>query len=198
MEVLFLSPHIDDAENGAGGTIAKHIERGNEVHILVFSASNPKRQLKRELDESMKVLGCENYRCLKYPTRSFPEYRQGILEEMVAVRKELNPDVVYCPASSDTHQDHEVISREAMRAYREYTLYGYEVYRNDIAFYPQRFERLTTAQAQKKIDALNCYESQKSLRWHFREEYWRALLTLRGLQAQCVYAEAFEVIREIA
>ena len=30
--VLFLSPHIDDAELGTGGTIARFIEEGREVY----------------------------------------------------------------------------------------------------------------------------------------------------------------------
>ena len=35
---LVLSPHTDDAELGCGGTIAKLVEEGWDVHVIYFSA----------------------------------------------------------------------------------------------------------------------------------------------------------------
>ena len=37
-KVLVLAPHTDDAEFGCGGTIAKLVSEGSEVHIAAFSA----------------------------------------------------------------------------------------------------------------------------------------------------------------
>ncbi len=38
-KVLILSPHTDDAELGAGGTIIKLLDRGVKVQWLVFSTA---------------------------------------------------------------------------------------------------------------------------------------------------------------
>ena len=35
--VLALSPHTDDAEFGAGGTLARWIEEGKEIFYVAFS-----------------------------------------------------------------------------------------------------------------------------------------------------------------
>ena len=35
--VLVLSPHTDDGELGCGGTIARWIEEGKDIHYAVFS-----------------------------------------------------------------------------------------------------------------------------------------------------------------
>jgi N-acetylglucosamine malate deacetylase 1 len=37
MRILALSPHTDDVEFGCGGTIAKLVAQGDEVHIVAFS-----------------------------------------------------------------------------------------------------------------------------------------------------------------
>ena len=37
-KALVLAPHTDDGEFGCGGTIAKMIESGVEVHLAAFSA----------------------------------------------------------------------------------------------------------------------------------------------------------------
>lgn len=36
-KVLVLAPHTDDAELGCGGSIAKFVEEGREVHVVSFS-----------------------------------------------------------------------------------------------------------------------------------------------------------------
>ena len=37
-KVLVVAPHTDDAEFGCGGTIARMIDEGLDVHIAAFSA----------------------------------------------------------------------------------------------------------------------------------------------------------------
>jgi len=46
----------------------------------------------------------------------------------------------------------------------------------------------------KKIEALNCYESQRC-RAYFDDDFIQSLARTRGVQINASYAEAFEVIR---
>ena len=58
-KVLILSPHTDDGELGAGGTIAKFAEQGSELTYFAFSA--PRAQLKNECKQSLRALGITDY-----------------------------------------------------------------------------------------------------------------------------------------
>jgi len=42
--VLALSPHTDDVEFGAGGTVAKWIEAGKTIHYVAFSTAEKSAQ----------------------------------------------------------------------------------------------------------------------------------------------------------
>ena len=47
-----------------------------------------------------------------FEVRTFPAARQEILEILVGINSELEPDLVLMPSLGDIHQDHETIARE--------------------------------------------------------------------------------------
>lgn len=201
--VLVLSPHIDDGEFGCGGTVARLSREGHEVFYAAFSTAEasvppgyPPDVLEREVREATPHLGIDPSRViiLRYEVRKLPEHRQEILEEMVRIRRDIEPDVVFLPCSHDLHQDHETVTREGLRAFRNGTLLGYEMPRNNITFTAQSFFVLTEGDVDAKIRALKCYESQK-FRGYTDERYIRALCMTRGVQIGVELAEAFEVLR---
>ena len=62
--VLVLSPHTDDGELGAGGTIARWIGEGKDIYYVAFSTCQksvpdnwPRDILKQECRCAMKTLG---------------------------------------------------------------------------------------------------------------------------------------------
>jgi LmbE family N-acetylglucosaminyl deacetylase len=196
--VLFLGAHTDD-EFGCSGSMARFLEEGKEVFYRAFSpceesvpAGFPKDVLRKESRAAMKRLGVpeRNWRLYSFRVRYFPETRQDILEELVKLREELNPDLLLVPATSDIHQDHQVICQEAMRAFKHITILGYELPMNTITFRHACFIRLE----ERKIESLGCYESQR-FRTYTQPEFIRGLARVRGVQAGVEYAEAFEVIR---
>ena len=201
--VLVLAPHTDDGELGSGGTIARFIAEGKSVFYVAFSAAGnsvpegfPRDILKREVHQATKVLGIptSNLKVLSYPVRNFPSVRQQILEDMLALRKEINPDLVLLPSLTDTHQDHQVIAQEGFRAFKFTTMLGYEMLWNNRSFPGDAYIVFGEEQLQKKIEALKCYQSQQS-RLYFDEEFLRAWARTRGTLVAQKYAEAFEVIR---
>ena len=201
--VLVLSPHIDDGEFGCGGTIARWSREGYEVYYAAFSTAEasvppgfPKDVLELEVREATPHLGIAPSRLIifRYTVRTLSNFRQEILEEMVRLKRELQPDIVLLPCSHDLHQDHETITKEGLRAFRNGTVLGYEMPRNNITFSAQAFISLTEADLLAKVRALKCYESQK-FRGYTDERYVRALAVTRGMQIGVEYAESFEVLR---
>ncbi len=203
-KILVLAPHTDDGELGCGGAIAK-LNKHNEVFYVAFSScrrSLPKGEdpdiLKKEVKKATQVLGIkpENLILLDYDVRDFPRNRQEILEDMIVLRSRLNPDLVFVPSPSDIHQDHQTISEEGLRAYKNSSILGYEMPWNNVTFNTRSFIILDESHIQLKVDALMEYKSQ-SKREYLNESFVKSLASVRGLQIGVKYAEAFEVIRWI-
>jgi LmbE family N-acetylglucosaminyl deacetylase len=203
--VLVLAPHTDDGEVGCGGSIAKFVEDDVDVYYIAFSTARkslksglPPDTLKKEVKRAVKELGLknENLRLFDYDVRTFPQYRQEILEDLIKLREELLPDLVFVPSLNDIHQDHQVVAREALRAFKKITVLGYEEPWNNIEFSTKNFIRLRKEHIEKKIEALKCYESQMH-RSYLTEEFVWGLARVRGTQIENEYAEAFEVLRLI-
>lgn len=201
--VFILAPHIDDGELGCGGSIARFVEEGLKVYYIAFSSARrsvpkelPADILVNELKDALKALGIPEERMIlfDYDVRRFPEKRQDILDDLIRLKQELNPGLVFCPSANDIHQDHATIYNETLRAYKKTSILGYEEPWNNIVFQTRAFIQLDERHLRKKIDALQCYKSQRH-RPYLTEETIRAIATLRGGQLEGGYAEAFEVIR---
>ncbi|MDP2730356.1 MAG: PIG-L deacetylase family protein [Dehalococcoidales bacterium] len=205
-KVLVLSPHTDDGELGAGGTIARLLEEGKDLYYVAFSGCEtsvpnglPKDILRKECMKSTKVMGIppEKVTLLFYQVRTFPDHRQQILEDLVKLKNQLNPELVLVPSSQDVHQDHGTIYHEALRAFkREASIWGYELPWNNVSFTTEIFVRLKPEHLEKKLLALKEYASQKE-RGYMNEKNTRSLCCTRGAQLDTEYAETFELIRLI-
>jgi LmbE family N-acetylglucosaminyl deacetylase len=201
--ILVLAPHTDDGELGLGATMASLVQQGNEVFCYAFSNASktlPKRfppnTLEIEFRKAMKILGLEddNVFISDYEVRTFTYHRQKILDELIKIRNDINPELVFLPSTHDIHQDHQVICNEGIRAFKTRCILGYEMPWNNISFPTNCFFVVEEEHIQKKIDALLCYESQK-YRSYINPEFIRALAITRGTQIQVKFAEAFESIR---
>lgn len=204
-KVLVLAPHPDDAEFGLGGTIIKLKEMNTEVHVAVFSLcekSTPEGfkvgTIEHEMYKSFDFLGVkkEHQYIQHFPVREFPAHRQEILEKMVELRKTVKPDLVFIPSSSDIHQDHKTIHEEGVRAFKYSNLLGYEMPWNNFGFTSYFFVKLDKTHLEKKLAALNLYDTQKHRNYN-TVEFTTSLAKLRGGQIQQELAESFELIRFI-
>jgi LmbE family N-acetylglucosaminyl deacetylase len=203
--VLVLAPHTDDGEFGCGGTMARLIENGVKVTYAAFStaaksvpAGFPEDVLRREVQAATRVLGIPeaDLKVYDFEVRTFPTVRQDILEEMIVLQQELDPDCVFLPALIDLHQDHKTIAEEGLRAFKRTTVMAYEIPWNNLNFAHQAYVRLEERHVEKKVEALACYASQGH-RNYTREDYIRNVALTRGINIGCEYAEVFEVYRWI-
>jgi len=202
-KILVLAPHTDDGEFGCGGSIARFVEEGKEIYYAAFSTAEesvpdpwPKDILKTEVQEATKRLGIPqaNVILFHFKVRELSYHRQEILEELVKIKNDICPDLVFLPSSNDLHQDHSTVSIEGIRAFKNTTILGYEIPWNNISFHAESFIILSEENMDTKINALDAYNSQKGKNYA-NEEFIRSLARARGVQIGSRYAEAFEVTR---
>lgn len=201
--VLVLAPHTDDGELGLGGTISKLTSKGVKLTYVAFSTAEesvpdgfPSDTLKVEVSKATAVLGVkpENLIIFNYQVRKLNYVRQEILEELICLRRNNKYDLVFIPSLHDIHQDHTTVAQEALRAFKNTTVLGYELIWNNLTFNTQCFVRLEKEHVDMKIKALQEYHSQGK-RDYLSEDFVRSLARARGTQVGCKYAEAFEVVR---
>jgi N-acetylglucosamine malate deacetylase 1 len=203
--ILILAPHTDDGELGCGGLISKAVRQGAMVYYAAFStadesvsASYPSNQLEIEVKEATKILGIlsEQLFVYKYAVRKLNYFRQEILEQLISLRDQLNPDIVLLPSQRDIHQDHQTITAEGIRAFKNCSILGYELAWNNLAFATDYFSVLTEADMKLKIRALAAYTTQVG-KSYMDPDFIKSLARVRGTQINVEYAEAFEVVRWI-
>ncbi|MDO4681802.1 MAG: PIG-L deacetylase family protein [Lautropia sp.] len=203
--VLVLAPHTDDGELGCGGTIAKLVARGHRVISVAFSAAEdsvpegfPRDILRKENRRATAKLGIadEDSIVLDFKVRTFPENRQRLLDTMIQLNRRYQPDMVFLPSATDTHQDHKTVADEGFRAFKRATMLAYEVPWNNTAFTARCFVTLSEEELDRKVDALQCYDSQAG-RSYVSADYVRALAKVRGTQIAQPLAELFDVPRLI-
>ena len=201
---LVLGAHTDD-EFGCAGLIARLVEDGTEVHYACFSSCEESVPegfdvdvLKREVRDAIAVLGIPDERLylFDFRVRHFPADRQAILEELVALRRRIEPDLVLMPSTSDIHQDHGVIAAEGIRAFKHATVLGYELPMNTISFQHACFVRLEERHLDIKRRHAAAYVSQAS-RPYMQAGFLDSLAIVRGVQVNAPAAEAFEVVRMV-
>ncbi len=201
---MVLSPHTDDGELGAGGTISQYVIEGYCTYYIAFSICEksipenfPSDILKNECLMATHELGIpgDNVIFYDYDVREFPSVRQEILDCMIDLRNRIEPDIVICPSAYDIHQDHQVIYEECVRAFKKSSsIWGMEHPWNNLSFRTDIYVELNESHIQKKACALKQYESQ-SFRDYFKKYYITAWAQTRGMQIGKEYAEVFECIR---
>ena len=191
--ILALAPHTDDAEVGCGGSLSRF--KKSNIDIIAFSWPYDRPDIINEFKNSMGILSL-NYELLDFPIRKLLLHRQDILEILVKRSKEKKYDLVFCPSTYDTHQDHEVIRNEAFRAFKKTTILGYEMPWNNITFKTDLFIELSEKNMKDKRKMLDSYKTQED-RAVMCKEYIFDTARTRGLHVGIKYAETFEVIRMV-
>ena len=196
--VLFLGAHPDDIELGCGALL-HHIAERTDVLCATLSDNQKNPELKNVVDEhykSMAVLGVKRKNIIvgQFATRVFPDARQEILEYLLKLRKDFNPDLIFVHSKHDLHQDHNVMTEEALRAYRGITVLGFDVVRSSYGFFPHFLVEVTEEDVNRKIEALAQYKTYRE-KYYFNSELTRSIMVRHGALAECPFAEGFDILR---
>lgn len=209
MKILAIGAHLDDIEIACGGTLAKAIEAGHTVKVLIMSKSgytNKEGKLQRSDDVAVKegvsalnTLGVKDIEILDFPTKDIP-FRSDVVNAIDVCMSDFNPDIIFTHHPFDTHQAHEGVAKATIAAARRRnTVFFYEPItpsgRSYVPFKPSLYVDIEKS-LQKKIDSLRCHESEYN---KFGAEDWvegvRCRCGFRGYEIGAKYAEAFEILR---
>lgn len=224
MNILIVAAHPDDEILGVGGTIAKHVEAGDNVYALILGEGQTSRFDKREdagteiLEElhgdtmrSAAVLGMKAVYFENFADNRFDSV--DLLEIVKAVErrvKELQPAVIYTHHKGDLNVDHQMTYKAVLTATRPMTgqpvkeIYTFETVSStewnftygDMQFAPNVFVKLTDEQFGKKLTAMEKYRSELCEYPHPRSlEMLKAVAKRWGGVVGGHYVEAFETVR---
>jgi len=197
-KVLFLGAHPDDIELGCGALLA-HIASSADVLCVTLSDNQENPTLSELVGEhyrSMALLGMPREKVVlgRFETRNFPRDRQQILEYLYDLGRKFRPDIVFAHSQADMHQDHSVVTMEALRAFRGTTVLGFDVLRSSHGFFPHFLVEVTAEDVEKKVLALAEYKTYAD-KYYFDPQVTRAALIRHGALAERAYAEGFDILR---
>jgi len=197
-KVLFLGAHPDDIELGCGALIS-NIAAKAQIRCVTLSDNQTNPALVGLVEEhyaSMAILGLgkDSVVVEKFETRNFPRDRQEILEYLYELNVRFQPELVFVHTRADIHQDHQVVTDEALRAFRGVSVLGFDVLRSSYGFFPHFLAEVDEQDVELKLNALSAYETY-SQRYYFDPEVVRAALVRHGALAERPYAEGFDILR---
>ncbi|MEM6893981.1 MAG: bacillithiol biosynthesis deacetylase BshB1 [Bacteroidota bacterium] len=110
LDILVFGAHPDDAELGAGGTIAKEIAKGKKVGIIDLTrgelGTRGSAALRdKEAEAAAAILGVSIRENMAYADGFFvndKSHQIGIIQKI----RQYQPDIVLCNAVDDRHIDH--------------------------------------------------------------------------------------------
>lgn len=110
LDILVFGAHPDDAELGAGATIAKEVANGKEVGIVDLTrgelGTRGTAEIRdKEAAEAAKILGISVRENLGFADGFFSNDKKHQLEVIKMIRK-YQPEIVLCNAIDDRHIDH--------------------------------------------------------------------------------------------
>jgi len=197
---LAVGAHPDDVELACGATIAKLVDAGHEVRIMVMSqgenGGNAPQRI-REARRGATYLGAQSHSVQKFCDTRLSESSNDMV---AAIEQEIalfNPDVVLTHSATDIHQDHEAVHRAVMRAGRKLpSILCFESPSVGQDFSPKFFvdvENYTDV----KVEAIRLHSDQRT-KPYMTGTRTKAIANFRGSQVKQKSAEGFEVMRLVS
>jgi len=201
MRIIVFGAHPDDMEIGMGGTIAKHVEQGDDVLMVVATVPNLRELRTQEARAGADVLGAR-LEILDIPPDDLGVNRRTI-REFDRLLTSVDPHLVYTHWDQDSHQDHNAVSRAILAAGRRN--------RCSVLMYEQTIPGGVTPggfKAQSFVDITDYIDRKcRSILVHRTQidqnggDWWldgvRGRAMYRGYQMNARFGEAFEVVKEI-
>ena len=213
-KILIIAPHADDETLGCGGSIFRHKQNGDEVHLLIVTCINKTantNEIKKHFqqrDIATEKYGFKSIVPLDLPSTKIDTFPiSDLVQKITNIYKDTEPEIIYSPYIKDVHTDHQLIAK-AIQSTLKWFRYPYikkvlmyetpsETEFNFMEkdrFRPNVFMDISD-HLEDKINVMKLYEDQiGEFPFPRGEEILRALAALRGSQSGYRAAEAFELV----
>ncbi|HEX3354994.1 MAG TPA: PIG-L deacetylase family protein [Terriglobales bacterium] len=197
LTVLCLGAHSDDIEIGCGGTILQLLSHYSNVEVqwTVFSSGREReKEARTSADLFLKQALRSRVVVKNFRDGFFPYQGERIKEFFEAMKREVNPDLIFTHYRDDRHQDHRTISDLTWNTWRRHLILEYEIpkYDGDLGS-PNCFIPLNREVCERKIKHIcDVFQTQSNKAW-LTEDTFQAILRLRGVECSAPdkFAEAF-------
>lgn len=218
-KILVVAAHPDDEVLGCGGTIVRHVDEGDDVHVVFMAdgvSSREKhynedlRARNRAAYDSCKLLGAQEPLFLGFPDNRMDTIALlDVVQKLEKVIMEIRPSIIYTHHDEDLNVDHRITSQAVLTACRPQPgccvneIYSFEILSSTnwtscsirSTFFPNRFVDISLA-IELKIKALNIYDQEMRDYPHSRSiEAVKSLAKYRGSTVGMTAAESFHVVR---
>ncbi|MGD9554005.1 MAG: PIG-L deacetylase family protein [Arcobacteraceae bacterium] len=205
MNILAIGAHFDDIELGCGGTLAKHIDNGDNVYAYVATKSGFTNHQNIEIrsdaiasqegENAMKILGVElikgNFEALNI------EFNDELNREILKIVEEKQIELVYSHWLGDIHHDHQAVARASLHSCRHVPrqlMYRSNWYHSNLDFKGNFYVDISQYWEIKK-NAIATHESEMERTGRKWIEFFHNEAKNAGQRIEVKYAEIFEVIK---
>ena len=222
--VIVFAAHPDDEALGCGGTLACHIDNGDNVFVVFMSDGVTSRNVNGGEGEELSLRNKSAYESCniigfrKPEFVNFPDNRMDTIALLDVVQKveyfinKYKPSIIYTHYQNDLNIDHQITYRAVMTACRPQPnfcvkeIYSFEVSSSTewslsssgSAFNPKKFVDISTT-LDRKLNALEAYSAEMRDFPHSRSiDAIKALSIYRGASVGVKFAEAFQIERVIS
>ncbi|HEY8524096.1 MAG TPA: PIG-L family deacetylase [Acidimicrobiales bacterium] len=197
LDVLCLGAHCDDIEIGCGGTVLRLVERFPDARfhwVVLASSAERAAEGQRAAEHFLAGAGKQDVRIERFRESYFPWTGAALKDYFEELKADVDPDLIFTHHRHDRHQDHRVVAELTWNTWRDHLILEYEIpkYDGDLGS-PNVFVALDEATARRKVEGiLTHFPSQRDRAW-FDADTFRALLRLRGMEANAPdrWAEGF-------
>jgi LmbE family N-acetylglucosaminyl deacetylase len=205
MNILAIGGHFDDVEIGCGGTIAKHIAKGDTVYVYVVTHSeytNHDGTIIRSRETALaegkaaaEILGYELI-CGEFDTKEV-KFDYVLVEHLNRIIDDNNIDMVFTHWDFDVHQDHQAIGKATLAAARKVNnlfMYRSNLYVNTQQFIDNYYVDISDYM-DLKMKAINAHKNEIKKFGEGWLQFWVNEARDNGQRFNVEYAEAFSQVK---
>ena len=218
--VLVVAPHADDETLGVGGTLLKLRAEGCELHWLLVTemtvkggfSSSEVDERNHEIRAVSEGYGFSQVHRLGFlPSQLDVVPKSRLVSAINSVVAKIRPETVYTVFRDDAHSDHEVVFDAVVSATKIFRhpyikrILAYETLSETdfalkpglTAFRPNVFVNIED-HLEEKINLMKIFRSEiGDFPFPHSPRAIEALASIRGVQAGCLSAEAFMLLKEV-
>ncbi len=200
--VLTVGAHPDDLELACGGTLAKLVDMGHDVHALVLSRGGVGGAAAvrcAEARDGARRLGVGDVLVHDFPDTHLALTSREMTLAIENHIRSIDPHLIITHSAHDYHQDHLAVHQAVLRAARRHhSILCFESPSVTSEFKPTVFFDVTDYMVVKQ-HAVQAHQDQlRGKRTYMQQQHLEGMAMFRGGQVRRERAEAFEVVRLLA